>query len=133
MAGSSDETDMSERRHDARMLCADLVQITYRDESGRQCRRVANLEDISYSGLCLQSQVRIPDGASVAIRHRDGELSGTIRHCVFRDGSYFLGVMFNPGCKWSAQRFSPKHLLDPRQLVDEVVRRHTTRTGFGPS
>ncbi len=32
------------------MLCADLVDVRWKDKSGRACRAVANLEDISQSG-----------------------------------------------------------------------------------
>jgi PilZ domain len=123
----SDETDMMERRNDSRLLCAELVQITYRDESGRQCRRLANLEDISLSGICIQLQVRIPDQAKVTIRHGDGELVGTVRYCSFRDDSFFLGVKLEPGCRWSTKHFRPKHLLDPRQLVEDALQRHSIK------
>ena len=120
---------MSDRRQDARLLCAELVQVTYRDESGLQCRRVANLEDISLSGVCLQMQVRIPDHAKVVVRHGDGELMGSVRYCASRDSSFFLGIEFDPGCRWSTKHYRPEHLLDPRELVDGAVRRHMAKTG----
>ena len=119
---------MMERRNDSRLLCAELVQVTYRDESGRQCRRVANLEDISLSGICIQLQARIPDQAKVTIRHGDGELVGTVRHCSSRHDSFFLGVKLEPGCRWSTKHFRPKHLLDPRQLVKDALQRHSIKS-----
>ena len=112
---------MSERRSDPRMLCAELVQVTYRELSGQHRRRVANLEDISLNGLCLQSEVRISDGTRVIVRYGDGELVGVVKYCVFREIGYFLGIEFEPGCRWSTQHFRPEHLLDPRELVDNVL------------
>ena len=114
---------MKERRNDTRLLCAELVQLTYRDEAGRQRRRVANLEDISLCGVCLQMEARVPLETRVIVRYGDGELVGTVRHCSFRDTSYFLGIRFEEGCRWSTKHFRPEHLLDPRELVDAAVRR----------
>ena len=120
---ASDERHMKDRRNNTRLLCAELVQLSYRDESGHQRRRVANLEDISLSGACLQVDKRVPDGTSVVIRYGDGELVGTVRYCSFRDTSYFLGIRFEEGCRWSTKHFRPEHLLDPRDLVEGVLRR----------
>ncbi|MBV9084588.1 MAG: hypothetical protein JOZ62_18085 [Acidobacteriaceae bacterium] len=116
---------MQERRNDARMLCAELVQLTYKDQAGYQRKRVANLEDISLTGVCLQVEARVPEGCQVTIRYGDGELLGTVRYCVFRDTSYFLGIQFDEGCRWSTQHFRPEHLLDPRDLVQEALRRRS--------
>jgi hypothetical protein len=123
---ASDERNMKERRTDSRLLCAELVQLTYRDESGYQRRRVANLEDISLCGVCLQVEGRIPDGTRVIMRYGDGELIGAVKHCSFRDTSYFLGIEFEEGCRWSTKHFKPQHLLDPREMVGGVLRKYET-------
>lgn len=99
------------------MLCADLVDIEWRDEDGRTRRTVANLEDISLSGACLQLDVAIPQRTSLRITYPNGELVGRVRYCVYREIGYFMGVEFDPGCRWSQQSFQPLHLLDPRRLV----------------
>ncbi len=114
----------NERRTDTRLLCAELVQLNYRDQAGHPRRTVANLEDISLSGACLQVEKRVPDGTKVVIRYGDGELIGNVKHCSFRDTSYFLGIEFGEGCRWSSHHFRPQHLLDPRDLVEGVLRRH---------
>jgi hypothetical protein len=116
--------DIQERRIDARLLCADLVEVIWSDGSGMQCRRVANLEDISLSGICLQVENAIVSGTYVAVNYGDGKLLGTVRYCVFRDGGYFLGIQLEEGCQWSTQHFRPQHLVDPRELVDLVIQRH---------
>lgn len=100
------------------MLCADLVDVQWKDKSGRQRRTVANLEDISQSGACLQLDSPIPLNTTVRITHAHGEFQGSTRYCVFREIGYFIGVEFEPGYKWSQSDFQPQHLLDPRQLMD---------------
>jgi hypothetical protein len=108
---------MRDRRIEPRLLCADLVDVRWKDKSGRQRKVVANLEDISLSGACLQTDNPIPLESSVHIHYRKGELEGRVRYCVFREIGYFIGIEFQPGNKWSQRLFRPMHLLDPRRLV----------------
>lgn len=117
---------MDERRIDDRLLCAELVQVIWEDDAGRKRRRVANLEDISLSGICLQVEKPIDAGTSITMQYGDGNLVGVVRYCVFRDIGYLLGVQFEEGCRWSTQHFKPQHLLDPRELVDRTVLRHAS-------
>ena len=110
------------------MLCADLVDIEWRDEDGRTKRTVANLEDISLSGACLQLDVAIPQHTAVRITYPKGELVGRVRYCVYREIGFFMGLEFDPGCKWSQHSFKPMHLLDPRRLVDANAENDTNAT-----
>lgn len=100
------------------MLCADLVKIEWRDKAGEEHVAVANLEDISLSGACLQMEEDVPLQSMVKITHEKGTLQGRVRYCVFKDIGYFLGVEFDPGYRWTAKQFKPMHLLDPRRLSD---------------
>jgi hypothetical protein len=115
---------MEERRNETRLLCAELVELIWKDDAGREHRRVANLEDISLSGLCLCLENRVPEGTSVRVHYGDGQLVGVVRYCVYREIGYFLGVEFSDGCRWSSKHFRPKHMIDPRQLVEEAIQRH---------
>ena len=108
---------MQEQRLEPRMLCADLVDVEWREGGGAKRKTVANLEDISLSGACLQVDIPIPLHAQVRIAHARGELTGRIRYCVYREIGYFLGVQFEPGCHWSRKNFKPQHLFDPRRLA----------------
>jgi hypothetical protein len=123
---------MKERRTDPRLLCAELVQVVWKDQSGHQCRRVANLEDISLTGICLQLESRVPEGTLLSMQYGDGQLVGTVRYCVFRDQAYFLGIRFEEGCRWSTRHFRPEHLLDPRELVDQAIQRYESSSGAAP-
>ena len=114
---------MMDRRIEPRMLCADLVDVKWRDQSGRTRRGVANLEDISLSGACLQVDRPVPLGTNFRITYPSGELVGRVKYCVFREIGYFLGVEFDPGSRWSQRHFRPQHMLDPRRLVGRVTNR----------
>jgi hypothetical protein len=108
---------MHNRRAETRMLCADLVDVQWKDKNGRIRRAVANLEDISLSGACIQVESPIPIETTVRISYPKGELQGRVCYCVFREIGYFLGIEFEPGFRWSMRQFRPQHLLDPRRLI----------------
>jgi hypothetical protein len=112
---------MKDKRTNPRLLCAELVELIYRDNAGYQRRKIVNLEDISQSGMCLQVEARVPEGAHVCVRHSKGQFTGVVRYSEFRDTSYFLGIEFEPESAWSEDRFRPEHLVDPRELVCDTV------------
>jgi hypothetical protein len=118
---------MTDRRTIKRLLCADLVDVCWRDAEGRNKTEVMVLEDISLSGVCLQSERPHAQGTEVVIRYGEGTLPGVIRYCVYQEIGYFLGVEFTSECRWPSDRFRPKHLLDPETLL----RRAAFRGGAG--
>jgi len=118
---------MSERREHPRLLCADLVPVEWKDRSGRMRRTMANLEDISMAGACLQVETEIPVGTAVKFTVSKGVLSGVVRYATYREIGYFLGVQFDPGIKWTPRTFRPMHLLDPRSLMERAVERAGSR------
>ena len=115
----------SERRDGDRLLCAELVQLIWQDEMGRERRRVANLEDISLTGVCLQVEQPMPAGTAIVVQYGDGELLGTIRYCRHQDTGYFLGVELAEGSRWSSLHYKPEHLLDPKDLVENAMSRRS--------
>lgn len=130
---TADEKNMrsiQERRTTNRLLCAELVEAIWTDHRGVKQRRIANLEDISLSGVCLQLESAILPGTQMAINYGDGRLVGAVRYCIFRDGGHFLGIQLAEGCKWSSKHFRPRHLIDPEKLVASVLARHQKSTGF---
>lgn len=116
---------MQNRRVETRMLCADLVDVRWKDKNGRIRRTVANLEDISLSGACIQVDSPIPLQTTLQINYPKGELQGRVCYCIYREIGYFLGIEFEPGFRWSQRSFRPQHLLDPRRLVSRVTNRIT--------
>ncbi|MFL6451557.1 MAG: PilZ domain-containing protein [Bryobacteraceae bacterium] len=115
---------MQERRSDKRMLCAELVEVLW-EQDGRQRRRIANLEDISLSGICLHVEKPISAGTRIVMRYGDGRLFGTVRYCVFREIGYFLGIQLEENCRWSSLHFRPEHLTDPTELMERSLARHS--------
>ena len=105
------------------MLCADLVDVRWKDKTGRSRRTLANLEDISLSGACVQVDKQIPLNTPVSITYPRGALSGVVRYCHFREIGYYIGIQFEPGTRWSQRSYKPRHLLDPRRLVRRVLNR----------
>lgn len=99
------------------MLCADMVELSWKDGSGRDWRAMALLEDISASGACLQMESAVPLGVEVQWRSPKQEFSGYVRYCVYREIGFFLGVEFEVSSKWSRKSYRPQHLLDLRSLV----------------
>src|SRR5689334_5012596 len=108
---------MEERRTEVRMLCADIVEVSWTDRSGRKRRATGVLEDISTSGACLQLESSVPVGAPIEWRSGKREFSGNVRYCVYREIGYFVGVEFTPTSKWSKKAYQPQHLLDLKKLI----------------
>ena len=98
-------------------MCADLIEVHWRDNAGGRQKMIANLEDISESGVCLQMDSEIPLNTILTVSGPKGDYVGQVRYCVYRDIGFFVGVQFDPGSKWSKRQFKPLHLFDPQRLV----------------
>jgi len=115
---------MQDRRTKPRMLCADLVEMIYQDPAGTEQKTIANLEDISTNGVCLQTEEELPLGTRVEIKHSRGQFTGEVRYCKYIEPvGYFLGVEFAEDSLWSQRQFKPQHMLDPRRLVQRSMDR----------
>ena len=108
---------MVERRSSQRSLCADLVTVQIHEGRARRHETVANLEDISRSGACVQMDRKVRPGASVEIICSACRLKGRVRYCRFSDIGYNVGIQFERPNSWNRQRFEPKHLLDVEALL----------------
>jgi hypothetical protein len=80
-----------------------------------------NMEDISLSGACLLSEANVPISTRLMISYGNGRLPGVVRYSVHRELGYFLGVEFADGCQWPTDQFRPRHLLDPRALLERAA------------
>jgi hypothetical protein len=111
---------MQERRREARMMCADMVEVSWKDPAGKRRRTMALLEDISASGACLQLETPLPAGVEVIWTAQSQDFQGRVRYCLYREIGYFAGIEFSPVSKWSKTAYHPQHMFDPRQLLKEV-------------
>jgi hypothetical protein len=99
------------------MLCADLVNVRWKDKTGRGRKVTAILEDISASGACVQLEGPIPPNTMVKIHHPKGHLQGKVKYCVYREIGYFVGLQFVGDTKWSRKQYQPEHMLDMPRLL----------------
>jgi hypothetical protein len=118
---------MLRERSESRMLCADLVDIRWKDKTGRGRKVTAILEDISTSGACVQIEGPIPENTIVKICLPKGQLNGTVRYCVYREIGYFVGLQFAADTKWSRKEFQPDHMLDMPRLLARGLRNAARR------
>ncbi len=93
-------------------MCADMVEIHWRDDRGKNHSQTALLEDISSSGACLQVERALPAGVIVRWNCPNQRFVGRVQHCAFREIGYFAGVRFSPDTPWSEETYRPRHLLD---------------------
>jgi hypothetical protein len=107
---------MDERRIEPRLMCADMVEVFWRDRAGKRCHAMALLEDIAPSGACLQLETPVPAGAVVEWHSPKREFRGKVCYCEYREIGYFAGVEFIASSKWSKSAYRPQHLFDPRRL-----------------
>ena len=118
----ADMRSMQERRSEVRLLCADMVQVSWRDQ-GRSRRATAILEDISASGACLQLETAVPCGVEIGWDCPNQKFVGRVRYCTYREIGYFVGVEFEGGTRWSKQVYEPRHFLDLELLMARARKR----------
>jgi len=104
------------------MLCADMVEIQWRDHAGKTRHGTGLLEDISTLGACLQLESAIPLGAEIRWEGHGKCYEGEVRYCVYREIGYFAGIEFRSNSRWSRKDYRPQHLLDLQHLSDRVKR-----------
>lgn len=102
-----------ERRED-RELCADLVKVQWKLESGHSHSEWAILEDISPSGACLDIEEFIPPETIVSLQFKGDACQARVKYCKFEKSNYILGVLFEQGYRWSRRKFKPEHLIQFR-------------------
>jgi PilZ domain len=113
---------MREQRSEIRMLCADMIEVQWKDQGGRILRGAGLLEDISASGACLQVESAIPLGVEIRWECAGTRFEGEVRYCVYLEIGYFVGVEFHSNSRWSSNHYQPQHLLDLRELADRAKR-----------
>jgi hypothetical protein len=104
-----------EKRANNRLLCSDLVRLTWSEPGGARRAEIAVLENMSLSGVGLFLGVHVSDGSEIKIAANDASLTGAVRSCKFRENGYVVGVELDPESRWAQEPnsgFVPEHLLD---------------------
>jgi len=107
----------TERRFDARYMCADLVRVSCDCCPDGPQTLEAILEDICAVGACVQVERELPVGAAITLAIGEARYSGHISYCVFRDYGYFAGIRFSEDTEWSSDQIEPRHLINLEGLT----------------
>ena len=102
---------MPEKRSEPRYMCSELVNIRIRHEDQTVQEAVANLEDISPSGACVQLDEAVRLDAEIEIVCSTCRFKGKVRNCRFAGSLYDVGVAFDDPGAWDPSRYEPAHLL----------------------
>jgi len=105
---------MEFERKDQRSLCAELLEIYWKDAKHVEHHEFVTLEDISATGLCLATDIEFPIGTKLVIKYPKGKYEGRVKYCQEDELGYQVGVQFEPGYQWSPRHFRPSHLLQFR-------------------
>jgi hypothetical protein len=105
---------MKHRREEDRSLCAELLEVRWKNGAGQDFREFATLEDISSQGLSLGIDTPIPVGTDVTLYYPNGKYEGQVRYCRIDDLGNVVGIKFAPGYSWSRRDFRPSHLVQFR-------------------
>jgi hypothetical protein len=105
-----------------RMLCSEIVSLHVHAGAGRNRILKANLEEIWPAGAIFWTDVRIRQYTSMQFLGGGFEFRGQVSaQRLLRGIGYLVEMQFYPGCKWSEQRYRPKHLFNPLVLLANRV------------
>ena len=104
------------------MLCSEIINLHLQARPGRNREMKANLEEIWPGGAILWTDVRIRQYTSLWFHGGEFEFRGQVMaHRVLRGLGYLIEMRFDPGCRWSEQKYRPKHLFNPLVLLANRV------------
>jgi hypothetical protein len=110
-----------DRRTEHRLLCSNLVKISWVESNDRRRKETAVLENISRGGLGLALFVSVPleIGTALSVLANGIELRGLVRQCSLLQNGYIVGLELDENCVLTAgeaDSFTPEHLIDLDQL-----------------
>jgi hypothetical protein len=115
------------------MLCSEIVNL-HLQGGGRNRVLKANLEEIWPAGAILWTDVRIRQYTALWFPGGGVEFRGQVSaQKLLRGLGYMVEMQFHPGCRWSEQKYRPKHLFNPLVLLANRVFETTlcaTRNSF---
>jgi hypothetical protein len=98
---------------------------------------IANLEEISSSGVSIQLEEPIRVGTDIEVLCSTCSFRGKVSYCRFVDIGYDIGVEFAPQTLWNQQLYQPKHLLPVpirnAHAVEEASALHVRKAGASDS
>ena len=101
-----------------RVWCSEIVSLRLETRSGRPRTLTVNLEEIWPSGALFQTEEPIPPQSQLHFACGGCRFRGKVIAQTLSKGlGYFIEIRFDPGCRWSARQYRPKHLLNPLVLL----------------
>lgn len=117
-----------------RLLCSELVNVSWKDPSGPDRYHTANLEEIWREGAILEMDEEVPVGVTVRLRRTaelepddaspsvafaaSFELQANVGFCHHSEIGYSVGVTFVGGSEWDPALVMPSHAVNPLELQD---------------
>src|ERR1700733_11252778 len=104
------------------MLCSEIVNLHLQADEGRNRILKANLEEIWPAGAIFWTDVRIRQYTALSFLGGGCEFRGQVSaQKLLRGLGYLVEMQFQPGCRWSEQKYRPKHLFNPLVLLANRV------------
>lgn len=113
ITNTSNSKVAAERRTERRLLCSNLVQISWSASTNHRRTEIGVLENVSSSGfgLCIHLGTPIEWGTALSVVANQVEFSGRVMQCSVRENGYLVGLELNDPGEWD-DGFAPEHLLD---------------------
>jgi hypothetical protein len=92
-------------------MCSELVQIAFQDQAGRCIRETGIIEDVGSNGLGISLNIPVGVGRTVMVSNPRFHSQAIVKHCVFEEYGYLLGLEFGGGFEWDRAEWEPEHLL----------------------
>jgi len=98
------------------LLCSDLVQLEWSDDRGVFHHTAAVLEEINPCGALLLLEIDHLPGRSDPILLSPCGYFGKARQCRQSAAGFLLEIAFDPGFRWSFDKYEPNHFFDPKSI-----------------
>jgi len=102
-----------------RVLCSELVELTWTGLTGCQEHAVANMEEIWRTGATLDTEQALPEAGEVGLRLGSEELQARVLYCQQTLAGYRVGLQFLGSNQWNPERFVPAHAVELGSLGPE--------------
>ena len=100
------------------ILCSEIVSLQVQSKAGRAREVKVNLEEIWSSGALFQTDARIPARTPLRFTRGGCEFRGEASVRTFLKGlGSFIEMRFDADCRWSEQKYRPKHHFNPLVLL----------------
>jgi hypothetical protein len=100
-----------EQRRSGRLMCSELVEIAFQDQTGLWVRETGVIEDVGSNGLGVSLNLPLSIGRAVTVSNNRFRTEATVKHCEFEVYGYLVGLEFSGGLEWNRADWEPEHLL----------------------